>query len=356
MVTTTKQRAASTKAEISSKIKEDQHSLVSDMLYRIRECNTPIPRDVIEFCVDGKTLGKVTPNLAKLLCSYSDKETESPVFQLTTKEGDKSVSTSPSRRILTLGEEAGTTCISRTNAIMSVMEQLRDDGFISGWRDELYPIAEGFYDEPLLLIERAAVPFVGGLEYGVHINGIVVVPSNKDGDDITTKMWMARRSKTKSKYPGMLDHIVAGGQPANMGLMENVIKECMEEAGIPDELVRKGIQPAGAISYETYVVPRNNRQGEKDDQIGVVSRAVMFCYDLTLPDGFVPKVVDGEVDHFFLWTMDEVMECMGKAYNDPMKPNCYVVVIDYLMRKGYVSPETPGYLDVLRELRSGYCC
>eukprot|EP00957_Ditylum_brightwellii_P028937 2186022-Ditylum_brightwellii.AAC.1 len=80
------------------------------------------------------------------------------------------------------------------------MEQLRDDGHITGWRNELYPIAEGFYDEPLLLMERAATSFVGAIEYGVHING-------------------------------MLDHIVAGGQPANMGLMENVIKECMEEAG-----------------------------------------------------------------------------------------------------------------------------
>eukprot|EP00984_Skeletonema_dohrnii_P003890 scaffold1339_cov129-Skeletonema_dohrnii-CCMP3373.AAC.1 len=29
-------------------------------------------------------------------------------------------------------------------------------------------------------------------------------------------MWMARRSKTKSKFPSMLDHIVAGGQPAGL--------------------------------------------------------------------------------------------------------------------------------------------
>jgi hypothetical protein len=36
----------------------------------------------------------------------------------------------------------------------------------------------------------------------------------------------------------------------------------------------------------------------------------------------------------------------------PSSPNCYPVIIDYLLRKGHVSPDVPGYLDVLRELRS----
>jgi len=261
--------------------------------------------------------------------------------------------------ILTLTKEAGTTCQSRTKAIMSIMEQLRDDGHITGWRNELYPIAEGFYDEPLLLMERAATSFVGAIEYGVHINGLVRSSSEND-DQSTTKMWMARRSKTKSKYPGMLDHIVAGGQPANMGLMDNVIKECMEEAGVPTDVVKRGIKSVGAISYETFVVQQpttNDDEGDDPRMVdGVISRVVLFCYDLELPSDFVPKVVDGEVESFFLWNMEEVMECIRKDYNDPMKPNCYPVVIDYLMRSGYVSPETVGYLDVLRELRSGDCC
>jgi hypothetical protein len=31
------------------------------------------------------------------------------------------------------------------------------------------------------------------------------------------------------------------------------------------------------------------------------------------------------------------------------------VIIDYLVRHGHLSPDTPGYLDVVRELRSGAC-
>ena len=37
---------------------------------------------------------------------------------------------------------------------------------------------------------------------------------------------------------GMYDHIVASGQPHGITLMDDVIKECEEEASIPIELAR----------------------------------------------------------------------------------------------------------------------
>ena len=36
----------------------------------------------------------------------------------------------------------------------------------------------------------------------------------------------------------MLDHIVAGGLPYGITHMDNVIKECEEEASIPEDLAR----------------------------------------------------------------------------------------------------------------------
>jgi hypothetical protein len=104
------------------------------------------------------------------------------------------------------------------------------------------------------------------------------------------------------------------------------------------------LQAAGAISYETYEAEHN-----------VISRAVLFCYDLHLPHDFVPRAQDGEVEEFFRWSIPQVMASMAPDYPDPIKPNCYNVIIDYLLRAGHVSPDTPGYLDVLRELRSGEC-
>lgn len=240
---------------------------------------------------------------------------------------------------LTLSSDAGTSSEERTEAVGAVMNQLRDEGFVKGWRDELFPVAETFDSPAVFLMERAAVTVLGVLEYGVHINGIVQ-ESRRD----EPKMWIARRSATKSKFPGMLDHVVAGGQPAGISLIDNVVKECEEEAGIDESIVRAGIQSTGAISYENW-----------DPTSDKLTRAVQFTFDLYLPPGFEPKPVDGEVQGFMLWSMDQIKESMASDYPDPIKPNCYAVIIDFLFRTGQISPDSKGYLDVLRELRSGDC-
>lgn len=306
--------------------------VMQDILYRIRECNK-IPSYIVEdgivdFQIDGMTVGKVTKQVAKLLCESVPKDDAIFIFH-------------PEKKLLNLTEKAGKTVEERSDAVMTVMKKLKDSGVITGWREELYPVAQGFYDEPMLLVERAAAPFLGILQYGVHINGIV---KDEFGQE---KMWIARRSAQKSKYPGMTDQIVAGGQPAGLSLIENVVKECEEEAGIPADLTMKNIQAVGAVSYECVE--------DSDLDLPVLSRVVLFNYDLELPNDFQPTVVDGEVDEFFQWSVEEQLASMSRNFQDEMKPNCYLCVIDYLLRKGFISPDDPGYLDVFRELRSGSC-
>jgi len=338
---------------------EKEEQLIRNMLYRIRKCNE-MPENlrsrIVDFQVDGCVLGKVDPKVAEILCSTKVTAGLS-VFEMVT---DKS------KAYLTLSEEvAGTTVESRTQAVGGVMEELRRTGIVTGWRDELYPISDSFYNPPVFLMERAATDLLGVLSYGVHINGIL--PENDKNSNLP-KMWMARRSKTKSKYPGMVDHIVAGGQPAGLGLMENVIKECEEEAGIPPELFARpdvDLRPAGVVSYQEtircVIGDENNNKingnQEEDDfnSFYQISRVVLFNYDLVLPQDFSPKPLDGEVDNFFLWNIDQIKESMAPDFEDPIKPNCYLVIIDYLMRMGFVSPEITGYLDVLKELKSGDC-
>ena len=286
-------------------------SLMDHMLYRIKEVNNVpynIQHSLINFTINGRLLGKVTPKVAERLTSTS------PIFELST-----GCSNQPT---LTLSNAAGTTIEQRTRSVALVMEKLRDAGYLTGWRDELYPVAERFDSPPVFLIERAAASLLGVLEYGVHINGLVdaaaVVDEENDNEPPSTRrMWMARRSKTKSKYPGFMDHIVAGGQPAGLSLMDNVMKECMEEAGIPPEITKRGIQPAGAVSYENYEGPLMHC-GE-----GVMSRVVLFCFDLVLPSDFVPVANDGEVESFVTWSLEDVGRAMDPEYDDPIKPNCY---------------------------------
>ena len=47
-------------------------------------------------------------------------------------------------------------------------------------------------------MERAAVPYFGMKAYGVHINGYVKDPVTNE-----ILLWVAKRSKTKSTFPGI---------------------------------------------------------------------------------------------------------------------------------------------------------
>ena len=134
---------------------------------------------VVEFQVDGSVLGKVDPRLADVLCSTSVPTARDgpskPVFEMA----------SPSS--LTLSEEtAGITAESRTRAVARVTEELRRIGVVTNWRDELYPVSDSFYNEPVFLIERGAADLLGVLNYGVHINGFV------KQDVTTTRRWIPR--------------------------------------------------------------------------------------------------------------------------------------------------------------------
>ena len=291
--------------------------IMQDVLYRVRAVNhmpEEIRNNLLDFVVDDIVLGKVRPNTANLLCSVDQ---TNPVFTLKESPGGSSY--------ITLTPEAGTTPESRTESVNRIMANLRDQGIVRGWREEDYPVRKSFYEETLFGVERAAASLLGIMEYGVHINGIVT------SDDGTPKMWIGRRAADKSKYPGMLDHIVAGGQPVGLSLLENVVKECKEEAGVPEEITLAGLQATGAISYETY--------SERNDH---VTRCVLFCYDLHLPADFVPVPVDGEVQDFFLWDVDQIKASMDPEFSDPIKPNCYPVIIDYLMRCGHFASDTKG--------------
>ena len=134
----------------------------------------------------------------------------------------------------------------------------------------------------------------------------------------------------------MLDNFVAGGQPVGIGLMDNVVKEAGEEAGVPPELARHA-RPVGAITYC------------QETTIGL-KPGVMFCYDLELPADFVPHNTDGELEDFYLWPVEKVMEVV--ADKSDFKFNCNLVCIDFFVRHGLLDPTRPDYVDIVRGLRT----
>jgi 8-oxo-dGTP pyrophosphatase MutT (NUDIX family) len=221
---------------------------------------------------------------------------------------------------------------SRTQAVAEVLPRLVDEGELDVLLDEPYPVTASGPDAALMEVDRAAAALFGLRTFGQHLNGLVP----KDG---SLCMWLARRSADRRVHPGKLDQLVAGGLPVGISAAENLLKEAWEEAGIEPGLAGMA-RPAGALSYNQDVEYGNAKKGYKYD--------VLYCYDLFLPQSFQPRCQDGEVESFELLPVEEVMGILSAS--DDFKPNCSLVVLDCLVRHGYLGPEHPDYLEIVTSL------
>jgi 8-oxo-dGTP pyrophosphatase MutT (NUDIX family) len=205
--------------------------------------------------------------------------------------------------------------------IDDVTEQLVSDGIVSKWRYEHFTVAPRWGARPHFKLDRGAVPFFGVKAYGVHLNGY-------RRDDGALKLWIGRRSPKKAVAPGKLDNIVAGGIGYPHGLFETLIKECEEEASIPEAIAKRSV-PVGAVSYRMAV-----KHGLRDD--------VLFCYDLDCPQDFTPQIGDDELVGFDLHDAREAIALAGAG--DAFKFNVNLVLIDFGLRHGLIPPDDPDYL------------
>lgn len=217
---------------------------------------------------------------------------------------------------------------SRSLALAELVDRLAAEGRIHPPMGEYYPVTDGERHQALCRLDRSAAAFFGIRAFGQHLNGYV-----RDGDRLL--MWVGRRARDRLIYPGRLDNLVAGGLPYAVGLTDNLVKECYEEAGMPASLARQA-RPVGLVSYNA-VGPR----GYKPD--------VLYCYDLALPADFKPINTDGEVEDFQLLPLDEVARLVRET--DEFKLNCNLVVTDFLLRHGHIDPGQPGYLALATGLR-----
>ncbi len=219
---------------------------------------------------------------------------------------------------------------ARSAAMAALVPELAASGHSRPRRGELYPVVRAWQDVPLMAVDRALVPVMGIRSYGIHMNGFMRKP---DG----LYMWLGRRAKNKPTAPGKLDHVVAGGQPMGLTPMANLVKECAEEASMPESLARQA-KPVGLISYLCRFT-----DGQRDD--------VLWCYDLEIPEDFTPKPGDDEVEDFMLWPIGEVMTRVAET--EDFKFNVALVIVDFLIRHGLIGPEEPGYEEILHCMRSG---
>lgn len=277
------------------------------LVERVVACRRHDLDGMLPFEVEGLRLGWIEPATALRLAACGD------AFVV----GDGRVALAPG-----LDDPA-----SRTEAVTDTLLALREAGALPGWRDESYAVVPEWGAPEVLRIERAAAALLGIRAFGVHVNGWVRGP---DGP----RLWVARRSRTKSTGPGKLDHLVAGGQPAGLTLRQNLEKECREEAGLPADLARRAVAMA-PFRYRLSV-PR----GLRDD--------TLFVYDLECPEPFVPRPQDGEVESFALAPAREVLERLRTT--DDFKFNVGPCVLGFLLRAGVLGRDDPEFAGVLAAL------
>jgi hypothetical protein len=278
-------------------------------LDKIRACNTWHPGELLPFIVLGQRVGSLRPAFADELQRWPER------FR------------TDGSRVEWMNPPASFE--DRSAVMTEVVETLAEAGVVCPLHGERYPLTPGRRDQAVCLIDRASAPYFGARAFGQHLNGFVRTAAG-------IEMWIARRSADRRNYPSCLDNLVAGGLPYGIGLTENLLKECREEADIPPEVAGRAVA-VGAVTY-----CRDSDRGLKPD--------VMYCYDLELPASFVPRCTDGEVETFYRLPVAEVARLVRDT--GELKLNCNLIAIDFLIRHGQIDQEDPDYIPIVQGLRS----
>ncbi|KZV96000.1 BRO1-domain-containing protein [Exidia glandulosa HHB12029] len=124
-----------------------------------------------------------------------------------------------------------------------------------------------------------------------------------------------------------------------LGKLNKISRERKE---VLKDLKEKHIKAVGSVTY-FFQTPKSHLQPE-----------VQYVYDLCIPDGadIVPKPHDDEVESFELCTVDEVKRGMLAGH---FKPNCALVLVDFLIRHGFITAENePNYLEIITRLHGRF--
>ncbi|KAG9125663.1 hypothetical protein FRC07_006699 [Ceratobasidium sp. 392] len=236
--------------------------------------------------------------------------------------------------------------LARDSTTLSVLPEDYDDSV-----SKTYPTAVAFQShlntpalrsqalEKLALSLREAGLFadaIGGRKWRNELYTIYVHPFKNIGLENNIAFTFERSACELFGFvtwPGMLDNSVAGGIPHGMTPFESMVKECEEEASLAEDVSRKLLRTVGAVSY-----------------------FFQYLYEMLCPSeddpAYVPKPLDGEVESFELMSWQEVVERMLAG---EFKRNSAVVLVEFLMRHGKITPENePNYLEIMTRMHGRF--
>jgi len=218
--------------------------------------------------------------------------------------------------------------LALSNRLAEIVDSLVEAGLMA-LKGEMTPVHRRWGMPPVAEIDRAGLPALGLPAYGVHVNGIVRTETG-------LHLWVGRRARNRQVAPGKLDHLIAGGITSGLTVHETVVKEGQEEAGLGAEQAAHA-RSVGLVCYR-FTAP----EGLRND--------ILFVHDLELAPGVIPAPFDGEVERFELWPVTRVLDTVRDS--DDFKFNVNLVLIDFFIRHGVLTPENePDYAALAQGLR-----
>eukprot|EP00571_Detonula_confervacea_P001948 CAMPEP_0172320362 /NCGR_PEP_ID=MMETSP1058-20130122/40378_1 /TAXON_ID=83371 /ORGANISM="Detonula confervacea, Strain CCMP 353" /LENGTH=402 /DNA_ID=CAMNT_0013035617 /DNA_START=289 /DNA_END=1497 /DNA_ORIENTATION=- len=254
----------------------------------------------------------------------------------------------------------------RTAAFDHVTNHLISSGIISRKHSDVYPISP-FIKSPTICsnggsengekvvlahVNRNTAPYLGIDSVGVHLHCYVCRQGEEGGDEISCKnnkkptiegVWLAKRASTKSHHPNYWDPTVAGGQPANLSLADNIVKEAHEEAGVPAEWINKSSNGSDTMFSDHTHDPLTITTAKPDGTC--LKRSLYYSSDLQVPHDWTPIPVDGEVSEFKFYSMKELEEEL--RFGNSLRPAMRSVLLDFMMRHDALKGE-----ENIQELRN----
>ncbi len=216
----------------------------------------------------------------------------------------------------------------RSAAMMEVVESLASRGIIQGWRGESVAVGESFYAKPLMHVERACSRYFGLTMYASHLNGLTI----RDGQPA---VWIATRAANKAIDPSLFDNVTAGRIPRGLSPQQSLEKEAFEEAGM-DAVTIAHAKSVSAIRCKHEVAEGLHHE-------------IMFVYDIVLPENFVPNNQDGEVAGFTCFSIRDILTMLQTPHH--FTTDAALVMIDCLIRRGYITPDNEDYLEMIHVMR-----
>ena len=203
------------------------------------------------------------------------------------------------------------------------------------WTGEAFPVY-GPNREVVLSMERNATPLFGVITYGVQL----LAYQNLNN---VYSIWISRRAKTKSTFPGLLDSTVGGSVPTGETPAECLVREAEEEASFPRSLTSDLAVACGVLSYINITDERGG------GELGLITPEVQYLYEMRLPSDVTPLPGDDEAESITLMTVDEIKIALAEGEFTPAN-GC--VVLDFFARHGILTPENePHYVEAVSRLR-----